>query len=142
MLSLGQESTVEALGRTWRLSRLELRVIREFRDWIKQREGDPFARCDGKWFDKLPAEEQVRRVKEAESVAEQLRCFTLQCELAKKWTATEEGIGKLGQLMLREYQPGVTEEQAFAIFQEVGGQMQKAMAEAAGEMPLGNAAAA
>lgn len=134
MLSLGKETTVEALGRTWRLGRLELRVIREFRDWIAAKVGDPFAKVERvlKFLDK---EEGLKRIKEAESIADQLEGFSLQCPLAIQYRQTEEGMAILFRGMLRQHHPDVTDEQAFAVLQAAGEKSQGIVADAQGNLP-------
>lgn len=135
MLQLGKETEVQALGKTWRLGRLEIRVIRELRDWIKEQVGDPFAHLE-KYLDKLPADEQQRRVKEAAEVLDQLECFTLDSPLAKKWLKTELGAAKLAHLLLTVHQPAITEEEAFAVMQAIGAEkMSEALDDAGGKLP-------
>lgn len=132
MLRLGKESTVNALGRTWTIGRPELKVIREFRDWIEQQLPDPMA-IGEKFFNMLPADEQIARVKEVEDAKLQLKCFTLQCSLARKYMAMEEGAAKLCQLLLQKNHPDVTAEEAFMVLQEIEPQLDQLLADGRGE---------
>lgn len=134
MLNTGLETTIHALGQSWTISRLELRITRDFRDWIKTQITDPLA-IGEKFFAMLPAEEQIARVKEAEAIKRDLQSFSLNCDLAKQFMATEEGAAKFLQLLLKQHHPEVTEEQAFSIAMEAGPQLEKAIAAAQGKMP-------
>lgn len=142
MLHLGREVTVKALGREWTLSRASLGLVRAFRDWVKGREADPPGYLGGlpeEYFRLLPKEEQLERVKRAESVNKQLRGFTLGCPLAKEHLGTEEGAAAFLRLLLLEHHPDVTDEIAFAVAVEAGEQLQGAFQEANGKLPGGGA---
>lgn len=140
MLEIGSTSTVKALGRTWTIGRLELRVIREFRDWIKTQIGDPFARVE-KFFDRLPDAEKLRRIKEAEDECRQLESFSLSSDLAKRFMNAEEGAAFLFWQLLKPAHPDVTIEEAFQVCQAMGQQRQnEVLAKSAGEV-RGNGAA-
>lgn len=134
VLQLGKETTIQALGKTWTIGRLELRVVREFRDWLKDRLVDPLA-IGEQYFRLLPPEEQLARVKEAEAIGRDLKGFSLQCDLARKALATEEGAAKLVQLLLQAHHPDVTMDEAFLVCQEAGPQLERAMASASGSLP-------
>ena len=140
MLKLGKETRVNSQGQTWTIGRPELKVIREFRDWIADNLPDPMS-IGEKFFNMLPQGEQLARVKEAEDARMQLRCFTLQSPLAKKYMAMEEGAAKLFQLLLQKHHPDVTTEQAFAVLQDLEPELGKILADGRGELPGGGPAA-
>jgi hypothetical protein len=122
----GRPYQVKALGRIWTLSRLELSMIFEFRDWIKTKLPDPLGGPIAKIFDRLPVEEQIERVKKAERIAEELNCFSLTSSLARQYMGTEQGIAKLGQIWLRQYHPDIDEATAFLVMQEAMPELAKA----------------
>jgi len=141
MLQLGQDTKVTALGKEWTISRLELRIVRAFKDYIAGIVGDPYAQINDRLFDLLPREEQLAMLRQAKQDKEDLACFSLNCSLAKRFLQMEEGIAVFGQLMLQKHHPDITQEDAFDVWLSIGQeQMQKALASAAGE-PVGNAAA-
>ncbi len=139
MFDPGKESTLVALGRTWRTSRLEVRVVFGFRDYIRSAmPADPFADVE-RLARFLPAEEVVRRVREIDARLEQLEKFTLQCPLAKEHMATEAGGARFVQLLLEKHQPDVTLEEALQVALELGqSRMGQVVAAAAGQSPGGN----
>lgn len=140
MYNPGQEQTVTTPdGKTWRLARLELRLIREFRDWISQRIGDPFETVD-KYIDKLPADQSMQMIREAESKRDQLRSFSLGCDLAKQALATEEGQAELMRLLLLRHQPKATGEDGLAVVVALGEKLSDALEKASGDVPEGNGA--
>jgi hypothetical protein len=134
MLKLGKEHVVEALGQKWTFGRLSLAVIRAFRDWIEQQLPDPMAMGE-KFFNLLPPDEQLARVKAAESTKQQLKCFTLKSDLAKEYMGTEQGAAKLVQLLLQKHHPDVSEDDAFLILQDIGPQLAEILSGARGEAP-------
>ena len=136
MLKLGKETVVTALGQKWTIGRPELRVIRDFRDWIEKQLPDPMSMGE-KFFNLLPPDEQLARVKAAEDAKQQLKCFTLQGSLAKTYLAMEEGAAVFMQLLLRKHHPDVTLEQAFEILQEIEPQLNQIVADGRGEAPGG-----
>lgn len=101
-------------GRTFTLGRLEVRHIRALRDFVAAREGDPFELAE-RFLGKIPQEESLRMIREAEEIKKQLRCFSLACPLAQKHLATEEGLAFLLLQLLRGHHPQATESEALAV---------------------------
>jgi hypothetical protein len=101
-------------------------MVFEFRDWIKTKLVDPLAGPIAKVFDKLPVEEQIERVKEAEKITKQLNCFSMSSALAKEHLSYEEGIAKFGEIWLRQHHPDIDSKTAFLVMQEVMPELAKA----------------
>jgi len=142
VLELGREVVVEALGKKWTIGRLTLRIVKEFKHYLEELVGDPYAQIDDKHFDLLPKEEQLALLKEAKQAKDDLACFSLNCPLAKKYLAREEGVARFGQLMLQQSHPDITPEDAFDVWMAVGQEeMQKALQKAQGSLPNAEAAA-
>ncbi len=141
MISWGevQNLTTED-GRQWTLDRLEIRLIREFRDWIKVREGDPFALVE-RFQGKMSDEALMPFFKEAKAIQDDLRAFTLASPLAQKHMATEEGIACLAKLLLKKHHPAATEEDAFLVGQAMGKRMAEVLERAQGSPPNGESPA-
>lgn len=131
-MNLGSETKVKALGKEWTFSRLELRVIEKFRDWIEEQIGDPFAKAD-RYVNVLPPEEAKAMIKEAEEVQRNLRCFNLHTEFAQQWMGTPSGMGNLVAFMLEDHHPEVNADLAFRIVIDMGDdQLQKILKKAEG----------
>jgi len=142
MLQLGQDTKVNALGKEYTISRLELRIVRAFKEYVAGIVGDPYAQINDRLFDLLPKEEQLAMLRQAKQDKDDLACFSLNCPLAKRFLQMEEGIAVFGQLMLKKHHPDVTQEEAFDVWLSVGQkELNKAIATAAGE-PVGNEAGA
>jgi hypothetical protein len=144
MLNTGSETTVQALGQSWTISKLHLlKVTREFCLWVRDRLPDPIGDIGEKYFNLLPPEEQTARVKAAESIKRQLKCFTLGCDLAREYMTTEEGAAKFLQLLLLHHHPDMTVEKAFEIAMDAGeGVIQQALSRAQGDVGSGGNGAA
>lgn len=143
MLQLGKEQRFTVDGKEWVLSRLTLKIVDQFREWIVSVLPDPLAMGD-KYFAMLPAAEQIARVKEAEQNKIDLACFSIQSPLAQRFMATERGIAKLAQLMLQEHHPDITEAAAFDVMFSLQDQLAVILEESQGKLPagaVGNAAA-
>mgnify|MGYP001582727139 CR=1 FL=1 len=113
MFNPGKQQDIRlADGRFARLGKLRLSVLRAFRDWVAEKAGDPFETVE-RWIDRVPAEETVRQLKEAEDVRDQLRFFSLACPLAARLLGTEEGLAKLLHLLMLERDAKAREEDAF-----------------------------
>lgn len=136
MLRLGKVSEAQALGKTWKVSRLELRIVRAFRDWISDRVKRKFDRVD-KYFDKLPPEEQVAHQRLESATYDQLDSFSITCPLAQDYLRTEEGMAHFAWLLLREHHPDVTEDEALSVWLELAdaGQTQEILVNAQGRLP-------
>lgn len=143
MLELGKVTKVKVLGKDWTVSRLELRVIDAWREYLVECVGDPFADCDRPWFDKLPDAEKVARIKAAEKVADQLKAhkFTINCEVSQQAMQTEKGAARFGRLMLEEHHPEIDDDTAFQVWLAIGPELDKVMRRAQGRVPGGNGAA-
>lgn len=135
MFEPGRPFQVNALGKTWTLGRITLALVRGFRDWIKEQLPDPVGPV-GKIFDKLPEEEQIRRVKEAERIGNELKCFSMQSQLAQDYLRKEEGQAKWAQLWLSEHHPEIDEVTAFSVFIEAGPQIAKAFEVTGGSVKI------
>lgn len=139
MLQLGKETTVHARGKKYTLGRVTLAVIFGFGEWIKEQLGDPFALAE-RFVGRLPADEWTRLFKEAEATARELEAFTLATEVARRFMKTERGAAKLGQLMLQEHHPDVSEDEAFDVLAEIGlVELNKAVKRGTGKVPEKNA---
>lgn len=115
---LGREISVEADGKVWRLPRLEYEIVLAFRDWIAEREGDPFADVKelAATLDAATVNEMVREAKE---IKKQLQAFSIGSPLAKRYLTTEIGATELFYLLLRQHQPDVARAQAMRVVVEL-----------------------
>jgi len=136
----GRPFQIRALGKVWTLSRISLVMVRTFRDWIKNQLSDPLGPV-AKIFDLLPVEEQIARVKDAERIGNELRCFSMQSKLAQEYLHKEEGQAMWAKLWLQEHHPDIDEVTAFAIFIDAGPEIAKAFEVTVGTTrePGGNA---
>ncbi len=137
MLELGKPTVV---GK-WTVARLELRIIMAWREWLVEQVGDPFEDCSKPWFDKLPKEEQLARVKAAEKIVEQLKPhrFSIDCPVSQDAMKSVSGAGYFGRLMLQDHHPDITEEDAFqAWVKDIGPHLDKVMKRAQGKVPGGS----
>jgi len=134
VLSLGKETRIAALGRSWKVGRLELHVIKGFRDWIAERIGDPYEPAM-RLLNLVPPAEGMKLVNEARAVEKQLQCFSMQSALAKEHLATEEGVARLFYLLLQANHPDVSEEEAFQVVQALGVETQRVLRNAEGSLP-------
>lgn len=140
MLELGKTTKVRALGKDWVISRLELRIIEAWREYLVEQIGDPFADCDRPWFRLLNQQEQMLRIKAAENVADQLKPhkFQITCPVSQETMATPQGSSRFGRLMLEEHHPDIDDSTALQVWLEIAPQMDKIMARAQGKVPGGN----
>lgn len=115
MFNPGKQQDIQLpSGRYARLGRLRLSVLRSFRDWVAELVADPFEVVE-RWIDRVPAEETVRQLRQAEDVRDQLRYFSLACPLATRLLGTEEGLAKLLHLLMLERDQKATEDDAFEL---------------------------
>lgn len=136
MFELGRESTLRVGGKTYRLARLERRIIEQFFDWIKEQEGDPFAEIKALLSPSLDPATAKQMIDEAKLVKQQLQTRTMACPLADKYLRTELGMGELVYLLLQDHQPDLTREQAFRVLAEYGAaEMATKLEEAQGTPP-------
>lgn len=137
MFDRGQEQQITTPdGQVWTLSRLELRHIRAWRDWIKSQLGDPLAVVE-RMAAVMEDESVMPLLREAEGVRRDLESFSLGCLLAQRFMASEEGGAQLVWQLLRPAHPQATLEDAFAVAQVLGKQMAEAMDRASGSVPNG-----
>lgn len=135
MLKLGEKQTITLPdGRSFTLGRLELRVVRQWREWVAMRVGDPFDLVE-RFLGKVGDERLMPLLKDAEKVRDQLRCFSMGCELSQRHLATEEGLAYFVGLLLQGAHPKVTEEDIFAVAVEVNNRLAEVLSRAAGELP-------
>lgn len=119
MLQVGIETRVPALGREWIFSRVEMRLIEEFRDWIASRIGDPFAAVE-RFAGKLPDDQVIALFREAEAVRDGLASFSIGNALSQRFISTELGAARITYLLLRTAHQDITPETAFQVFLAIG----------------------
>lgn len=119
MFEPGREVTHEVEGKRYTFARLERRVIVEFRDWIAEQIGDPFADVE-RLIDKLPPEEAKTMIREAKETCDQLRSWSIGCPLAQRFLRTELGLGQLAYLQLRDHHPDITPDEALRVVLALG----------------------
>lgn len=142
MLKLGEEQTIQTPdGREWTLGRLDLKVIRAWREYVQKREGDPFAVVD-RYLGKIKDELLMPMLKDAEEVKKQLACFGFGSPLSQKYVATEEGLTVLTGLLLKKAHPTASEEDAFAVADAFSARVAEVLETAGGTVPPNAAAPA
>ena len=135
MLKLGEQQTVVTPdGKAWTLGRLELRIVRAWKEYVAGQVGDPFEVVE-RFVGKVADSHLVVMLKEAEAVRDQLRCFSMGCMLSQKYLGTEEGLTHFVGLLLRKAHPKVTEEDTYSVALEVNRQLEEVLKKAAGELP-------
>lgn len=135
MFNLGKPATHTVGGKTYTFSRLERHIVEDWRDWIREQIGDPFAAVE-RLLDKLPPDTAKEMVKEAQAIQAQLESFSLGCPLAKRFLGNELGLGQLAYLMLRGKHPDITPDEAFAVAMQLGlSAMAKTVQKTSGEAP-------
>jgi hypothetical protein len=130
---VGRETTVEAMGRTWRVQRVERAVWSALLEWAKPRIPDPLAVAE-RMLARLPAEHHKEIVRLGmEASAEYLSIGSPQ---VMRCVSSVEGMTHLMYLLLQKHQPGTTEDEAFAIIMEIGqDRMRGVVKEAGGTVP-------
>src|SRR5947209_5027603 len=119
MLDLGKETTVQAMGKTWRVGKLRLSVLEEFIAWIATQIPDPFEGLE-KIVPLLDRQEALALIKEAKARKDALVCKDIGHPIIQEFQQTVRGALHLFWLMLKEHQPDVTKDQAFEIALETG----------------------
>ena len=114
MFALGRQVTKTIGGKHYTFSRLERRIVEEFRDWIAECEGDPFAEVKA-LLGQLDSATAKAMIEEAKLTKQQLHAFSLACPLAKRYLTTELGLGQLFYLMLRQHHQDITPDEAFVV---------------------------
>ena len=119
MFDLGQETDVQALGKTWRVGRFTFGVLEEFVAWVRQEVGDPFAGLE-RIIDKVPPEVAKEMVAAAQAKAAALAAMDISDPLIQEYLGKVRGIVRVFHAMLRQHHPEMTIDQAFAIAAEIG----------------------
>lgn len=141
MVNLGRETHVTIDGKTWIVGRVELSVLEEFRDWVREQVGDPFDHVE-RLAKILPPAEVVAMAKEAQDIRNQLASFTLGCPIATRFLNTEFGMARLFLAMLKTNHPQATLNDAFRVLQVLGAEKAaKAISDGTGNLPEGKASA-
>lgn len=134
-MNFGSEQTIRYKDKSYRLGRLTIGVLESFRNYVAEVVGDPFLLAE-RFLGKIPAEESVRMVREAEAVARQLKQFSLSCPLAQEFMRTEAGMAYLYALMLRANHPEVTPDDALGMLQAMGEEQARvSLLRAQGDVP-------
>lgn len=120
-----------------------MHVLRSWREWLVEQAGDPFADCGRPWFDKLPTEEQLARIRLAEKLADQLKPhkFSITSDVSQAALQSLEGAAQFGRLMLQEHHPDIDDNTAFQVWLAAGPELGKVLGRAQGKVPGGNGAA-
>jgi len=135
---LGKEVRIKALAREWTIpAEPTVGAILDFRDWITEREGDPFEELE-RLTPLMSKEDALVAIRDARAIRDQLRCFSLACPLAKKYLATEIGATHFTMFLLRQNHPDITLEQAFAVDLAIGRKQQEEEARRPKPQPEGN----
>ena len=119
---------VEACGRTWAIpSEPSVGAILGFGEWVAAREGDILGETKQliELLPKTPEGEAEARqlVREASNRLRELKEFSLEIDIAKRYLRTEAGLAELMRLRLAEVYPDVTLQQAFAVVVALGKQV-------------------
>lgn len=130
---VGRETTVEALGRTWRVGRWSRSVWEEFLAWARPRIPDPLE-IASRHLDRFPPHMQEMLVRHAcDRAADYLGASSPQVQ---QCLTSLEGSVHLLYLLLRRNHPEVTEDMAMDIAVEAGAaEVKKAFDAAAGRQP-------
>lgn len=137
MLNLGSEQVITLDdGRSFRLDKMRLRMIRDFRDWIAGRVGDPFAVAE-RFVDKLPGPEAMALVKEAEETKQELESFRLLGPLGLRFLLTEEGLTFVVGMLLQRHHPDADDDTREAVADAVGERLVEILQKAQGSVPNG-----
>lgn len=130
---VGREQVIEALGRRWTLSRWDRSIWRDLLEWAKPRVPDPVATAK-RMMEALPEKHHADIVSAALELTQQPLGIEHPGVQAVVWSM--EGMAKLCHLLLRKHHPGVTEDEAWDVAQEVGAQeMKRKMERAEGKVP-------
>lgn len=139
---VGRDSEIVALGQKWKVGRWTRRVWNDFLEWAKPRIADPLDVAE-KALAKFPA--HLHEVIVRHAIDRSQMHLTAGSTEVQSLLGTVEGSVYLLYLLLKDSHPGVTEDMAFDIATEVGGErMRKAFDVAAGKVPAvvqGNEAA-
>lgn len=136
MIEFGSEQTIDIGERKYRLGKMRLKYIREFRDWIRAKVGDPFALVE-RFIDRLPAEQTMALLREAEEVKRDLESFRLLCPLGQRFLFTEEGLSLVVGMLLSEHHPGAGEDEVQAVADALATRMMETLTKAMGDGPNG-----
>lgn len=135
MNQLGQELQFTALGRRWKTARQKHSINREFVAWVKPQLGDPMARLKSVVKD-LPESVALEAYRDAKKEAEEIEALDWNSPAVVRFRQTTAGIVYNLYLLLRPYQPDVTEQDAADIINEIGDdKLMEIFARAAGQDP-------
>ena len=134
MINFGSEQTVTIGEKPYRLGKLRLRHIRAFRDWVAAQIGDPFAAIE-RFVDKLPGEQALALIKEAEQTKRDLESFRLLCPLGQRFLFTEEGLRMITGMLLEQHHPDASEDEIEEVVEVLASRMVEALTTAMGSVP-------
>lgn len=165
---VGQETTIESLGKAWTLSRWTLKAWDKFLSWARTQLPDPQVVAELSCLRLAKQERPIRlRLETAEPheraalEADLNDLMALQSEMVKRGLekasgylsvdspevqallSSPRGAAVLLTILLTEHHPGIDEDEAFAIYQSVDrAKLKEALVVAAGKVPpAGNALA-
>lgn len=136
MIDFGSTQTIETPRGSYTLDKLRLRQIREWRDHVAERLGDPFAEAE-RFVERLPREEAMKLLKEAEAVRDQLQAFSMFCPLSVRFLMTEEGLLWVARALLEKHHPQASEDDVEAVGEVLAGRLVEVLTRAMGSVPNG-----
>lgn len=137
-MSLGKETEIQALGKTWRVGRMTLGIIEAWFDWVASRVGDPYAVAKSMIKD-LSREDATELLKQAKKTKQQLDSLDLNGEIAEMFLSTPSGVTRMFMLLLKQHHPEMDADTAFAILGELDpSKTAEALKRAAGKTPEKN----
>lgn len=134
MPQLGVESTITALGKTWRVGRWTMEVWDLLLEMARPHLPDPFRGLD-KLLPLVSAERGNELVNEALKMSR--RVVSINSPEVQEWLETIEGKLSLLYALLREHHPDITRTQAMEICVEIG-DLSLVANRSAGKAPEGN----
>lgn len=130
---VGRETEVRALGKVWKIGRMDLDVLEKFIDWVKPQLGDPFDGLE-KLVEKLPPAEAMALIREAKARKDEP--LDWDSEIVQKFRNTKRGQLVSLWHLLQVNHPELTLSEAFQIGLEVGAErLEQAVADANGKTP-------
>lgn len=141
MIDLSKEQTLDTPdGRKWQLSKLRLAMVQEWRAKVTEKVGDPFALVD-RFIDKLSPPETVKLIKEAESIRDQVQCFSMFSLISLRFLITEEGLFWLTGKLLEKHHAGASEDDIGDVTEVLAGKIFEALMKTMSESPEGEGSA-